>query len=144
MSPRSPDLDVTNHGYIKDEETQSSTLQHKSHLYPRSQKTSCGCSGDDPCKRKQCGCHRKSLACSMFCNCYTRHCHNPHTPAAPNQEITPAQSNNTNCESSSDDQEASPNNHSAGFIIFIAVGFPILLQAGKESHSVIPKCQQVV
>jgi hypothetical protein len=108
MLPSSPDLDVTKHGYMKDEEPQSLNPVHSSSTKPFIPKKledilSCSCSGDEPCKRKQCGCHKTARQCSMFCNCYSRNCHNPHTPAAPTPEIAPAQSDNSDSEPGSDE-----------------------------------------
>jgi hypothetical protein len=110
MMSKPPDLDVTKHGWIKDEETQSLSPVYSSSPKPFIPKKlecllSCSCSGDEPCKRMQCGCHKNQLPCSMFCNCYSTQCHSPCTPIcssasndidtpAPSQDLDPESDNN--------------------------------------------------
>ena len=40
----------------------------------------CGCKANEPCKTGRCSCHHAALGCTVFCACYGKNCHNPHTP----------------------------------------------------------------
>ena len=82
-----PDLDITEFGWRKDEETKSLTPVYSSQtkaFIPAKlgNLLACRCSGANPCKSLQCGCHRNQMPCSMFCNCYLTECLSSITPTS--------------------------------------------------------------
>ena len=51
----------------------------------------CGCSGDNPCSRKNCSCTAASLSCTSFCKCLGHdHCANHFTKSVDNESDSDA------------------------------------------------------
>ena len=84
LTPKPPDVDVTEFGWLKDEETESLLPAYSAldkPFIPRKLENllACSCSGATPCRGRQCGCHRNHLPCSATVLIHSAITHSPTT-----------------------------------------------------------------